>query len=99
MKLFQLIFWHAFDGEEIESPKLSRLRAEEEAYDYAEFWILTNPADIVMLVEVELGICKHCELPIQEKPGWIINRWIHIGSRFYTCAYPSFSQAAPKAVE
>lgn len=95
MKLFQLIIWHKDMGCDIESPKISRLRGEEEAYEYADFWILTNPDDIVMLVEVELGLCKHCDLPIQEKPGWILHRWIHIQSRFYSCAFPMFTQATP----
>lgn len=98
MKLFQLIFWHDTYGHEIEDPKLSRLRVEQEAYDYADFWILTNPDDIVMLVEVELGLCKHCGQPIQEKPGWILHRWIHIASRAYTCWNNYHTKATPKEV-
>lgn len=96
MKLFQLVFWHAVYMQEITSTKLSRLRSEEEAYDYAEFWILTNPDDIVMLVEVELDICQHCQTPIQEKPGWIVHRWVHIQSQRYMCDFPNMTQAEPK---
>lgn len=99
MRLFQLIFWHVeYDQEdqEIASPRLSRLRGEEEAYDYAEFWILTNPDDIVMLVEVELDVCKNCSLPIQEKPGWVLHKWIHIRTQAYTCLNAQLTKAEPK---
>lgn len=96
MKLFQLVIWHDVYQHEIIAPKLSRLRSEEEAFDYAEFWIITNPGDIVMLVEVELDICKHCTHPIQEKPGWVMHRWIHIQSQRYMCDFPNYTQAEPK---
>lgn len=96
MLMYQLIFWHALYQQEIASAKLSRLRSEEEAFEYAEFWILTNPEDVVMLVEVELEICQHCKLPIQEKPGWILHRWIHIGSQAHICWTAGLTQAEPE---
>lgn len=99
MTLYQVIVWHALSRCEVTSSELSRLLSEDEAYDYAEFWLITNPEDIVMLVEVAIDICRHCELPIQEKPGWIVHRWIHIYSRAYTCFTNRLTKAAPKENE
>lgn len=72
---------------------------EEEAVEAAEFWLVVNPDDIVMLVEVQTEICDNCEEPIQEKPGWILHKWIHIKSQHYHCLYPHMSRAEPKERE
>lgn len=98
--MYRLIIWHAVYMQEIEFPNsLILYLFEDDAIEYAEFWLIGNPDDIVMLVELETDICHHCREPIQEKPGWIVHRWIHIGSQFYTCEFPMRTQATPKEVD
>lgn len=62
-------------------------------------WLMYRPNDIVMLVEVEQSECKHCEMPIEEKPGWVRHRWIHAHTGAYACmATSGQTQAEPKEV-
>jgi hypothetical protein len=60
-------------------------------------WLMYCPNDICMLVEVEISECKHCEMPIEEKPGWVRHRWIHAHTGAYACmATSGKTQAEPK---
>lgn len=60
-------------------------------------WLMYRPYDLVMLVEVKVSECKHCDMPIEEKPGWIIHRWIHTHTQAYAClATSGKTQAEPK---
>lgn len=60
-------------------------------------WLMYRPYDIVMLAEIEQSLCKHCDMPIEEKPGWVLHRWIHSHTRAYAClATSGTTQAEPK---
>lgn len=68
---------------------------EEHAWSTAQHWVDSFPADIVMVEEILVTTCRHCHLPIKEKVGWILHRWIHDWSSSYVCAIPALTQAEP----
>ena len=70
-------------------------KTEEEAFAEAELYLIVNPADIVMLVPVEMAICKHCGKHIVEKMGWTLHTWIHLTTGAHLC-WLKMTQAEPK---
>lgn len=60
----------------------------------ALLWLMYCPNDIVMLVEVEEGVCRFCRKPIEEKVGWVRHRWVHKDGG-YTCWNNALTQAEP----
>lgn len=82
------------DREEILSTEFD---TEDQACLRALLWLEYRPNDIIMLVEAETGECKHCDQPIEEKPGWVRHRWIHKNDGAYACrATAGKTQAEPK---
>lgn len=71
---------------------LDRDFAEAEALVFIE----ENPETIVMLVQLELGECKHCNLSIVEKAGWVLHKWMHVRSGAYLCWSNEHTKAEPK---
>ncbi len=69
---------------------------EEAAVTEAVAYLANNPDAIVMLVEVQRSHCRHCDMGIVEKAGWVLHRWIHIRSGAYLCWSDKHTQAEPK---
>jgi hypothetical protein len=62
-------------------------------------WMMYRPHDICMLVGVEQAVCKHCDMPIEEKPGWVVHRYIHAHTGAYAClATSGKTKAEPKEI-
>jgi hypothetical protein len=68
---------------------------EDSALEEAKMYLIMNPADVVMLVPVEMGICKHCDEHIVEKMGWVLHKWIHLRTGTFMC-WLKMTQAEPK---
>lgn len=92
---YLLAIWRADQEKEV----LSLFGSDkDETLDYAEFWIITNPDDIVMFVEIEVRTCRNCGLLIREKVGWVLHRWVHAGGN-YVCTLKGLTQAMPEEDE
>lgn len=76
----------------------TRYPIEEDAEESAARWALKRPDEIVMLVPLETGVCKHCDAPIEESLGWVLHRWVHSNFKTYTCWNVELTQAEPKEV-
>lgn len=63
--------------------------------EYGADWARHFPTDIVMLV-LDSGICKHCDEPIEEDPGWVRHKWKHVKRGSYLCWSNEHTQAEPK---
>ena len=73
---------------EFETSALAELRAL--------LWLHYRPNDLVMLVEIETDVCKHCDQPIEEKAGWVLHKWVHKSNGAYLCWSNEHTKAEPK---
>lgn len=68
---------------------------EHPAEEYGQTWAKVFKHDIVMLVDLEEAVCKHCDLKIIEKAGWVLHKWVHENGA-YLCWSNEHTQAEPK---
>lgn len=99
--MFKLVILCVFDPLTKMPDKEYVVPEEYEHSGHAELralrWLMYRPKDIVMLLEIEVSECKHCDMPIEEKPGWVRHRWIHAHTGAYACmATSGRTQAEPK---
>lgn len=99
--MLKLVILCVFDPKAKMADKEYLVPDEYETSSQAELralrWMMYRPYDIVMLVEIELSECKHCDQHIEEKPGWVRHRWIHSTTGAYAClATGGITQAEPK---
>lgn len=91
-----LVVWHEESGKELVFPNATRLHdTQEEAIERAEAWLELFPEDIVMTQTVDIGVCRHCRVEIQEIPGWVIHKWGHRTGLTRICFTPELTQAEP----
>lgn len=69
---------------------------QELAEEKGSEWATHYREDIVMLVELEEDVCKHCNRFIHEQVGWVVHRWVHENTGAYTCWNTDLTQAEPK---
>ena len=97
-----LIIWSTYLEKELVFPNATLLHdTQEEAIERALAWLELFPEDIVMTQTVDVSICKHCRVEIQEIPGWVIHKWGHRTGLTRVCFTPELTQATPveRAVE
>ena len=82
-----------FDCEDV---LVSLFDSEEDAASVGAYWLETYPDGIAMVVPVEIDHCRHCGQCIQEKPGWVLHKWMHTATRAYTCWNTQLTRAEPK---
>lgn len=96
--MFKVVILNVYDPKAKMPDTEMILRDDFETSSQAELrglrWLISRPNDIVMLLEVEVGICQHCGVVIQEKEGWVRHRWIHEGG-YYACLPDGKTQAEP----
>lgn len=100
--MYHLVILCVFDPFAKMNDREVQLDTEYEYSSQAELralrWLEYRPNDIIMLEFIADAICKHCDLPIKEKAGWIIHQWIHVHTNTYLCWSNALTQAEPKEV-
>jgi len=101
--MFKLVILCVFDILTRQESEVHTMRQDFETSAQAELrallWLQYRPNDIVMLEFSQIDTCRHCKLPIEEKLGWVLHRWVHSNGQYYTCLNDDTKQAEPPVGE